>query len=312
MLTLLLLLSSPTLAAPSGYDLVTEGRGVSLWRQVVDGGEPDFVVEVDLDVASLQSVIDPIGDSLDRHSAASWWTTHTVPRQFATINGAFFAASVTPTSPAFGLRTPSYIHAGYGTNTEYTSQQVSLWLEADGGANITPADPSALTVPSNPDNQIVALTTDANKGPNSWVPRTFLGLKDSEDNAHRTALLFVSKLATQAYAEGELDRWGATQQIMLDGGSSAHLVVQGTAHVQSGRAIPHLIRVVEGPDTDGDTDTEAGTDPDTDAGTDTDTDSDADSDTVNADINTGCSTSGGGPNYLGVVLLVLVGLRTRK
>ncbi len=312
MLTLLILLSQPSLAAPSGYDLVTEGRGVSVWRQVVDGGEPDFVVEVDLDVASLESVIDPIGDSLDRHSATTWWATHAVPGQFATINGAFFAASVTPTTPAFGLRTPSYTHPGYGTTSEYTDQQLALWLLDDGGANIVAADPSALTVPSNPDNQIVALTVDANKGRNSWVPRTFLGLMDSEDNAHRTALLFVSKLATQAYAEGELARWGATQQIMLDGGSSAHLVVQGTAYVPSGRAIPHLIRVIEGPDpdTDAEPDTEAGTD----AGTDADSavDTDVDSDTANVDVSQGCSHSTTSPNPLAVLFLLVAGIRTRR
>ncbi|MFT6821569.1 MAG: hypothetical protein ACJATT_005400 [Myxococcota bacterium] len=67
--------------------------------------------------------------------------------------------------------------------------------------------------PANPEDQIVALTVDANKGPNCWVPRT--------------------------------------------------------AHLQSRRAIRHLIRVVEGPDTD--------TGPDTDAG----------SDTVHAEIHRG-------------------------
>jgi hypothetical protein len=231
-------------AAPSGYVVDQQGRGVTLWRQDVSGGEPDWVLEVDLNVARVDSLVDPTGGALWRHTNPTWWTRGADANLFAVVNGAFFNPGIDPTEPAFGLRVPTYRHAGYGTASEFTDQQLALWFE-DGRVNLYGHVPANLDTGA--EHQVVALSPYANKSASSWVARTFAGVKDFDGVGHRTLLFFVTRLANQQYAREELARWGTTNVIMLDGGGSTQLRVRGVDQVATSRGVPHVFRVLEGP-----------------------------------------------------------------
>ncbi len=277
MLPIVLSLLTPALAAPSGYAEIRSDTGVKLWEQIVSGGEPDYVLEIDLDHARLESVVDPTGGALWRHTALDWWTNHGAADQFAVVNGAFFWPGGDPTEPAFGLRHPSFVHDGYGTHTEYVGEQFTLHQDGN-RVNLYGADPAMIHDGAAAPVQTVALGPYADKSAGSWVARTFIGFKDHDGTGHRTVLVFASKLATQQYARDELARWGTTTVIMYDGGGSTQLVVQGQAYIDSTRGVPHVFRVLAGAPGGGDADADADADSDVDADADVDSDVDADAD----------------------------------
>lgn len=255
MLTLLLLPLAwagpgPTPGPPppaAGYSLIAEASGVQVYEQPWTDGAPDYLLVVDLLQATVTSLLDPVGTELNRHTAPGFWERAAgAEGRFAVLNGAFFSTASDPTSPAFGLRADpyGYVHGGYGTHSEYVGQQRSLHIRnSHERAAIVTADPSTLGDAAAAPEQVVALDPDADKSATSWVQRTFAGVRDPHDGGYRTLLFFVSEVATQEYAHDELLAWGAVHTMMLDGGGSTQLRVDGVDLVASTREVPHVLLV---------------------------------------------------------------------
>ncbi len=279
LLALLSILSSaqagpgPSLAAAplvSTYTLIAEAPGVQLYQQPWTDGAPDYVLVVDLTQATVSSVLDPSGSELNRHTIPGFWDRASAAEgRFAMVNGAFFSTASDPTSPAFGLRADpyGYVHAGYGTTSEYVGQQRSLHIRNSASrAAIVDADAASLDNPESAPEQVVALHPEADKSASSWVQRTFAGVKDPHEGGYRTLLFFVSELATQEFAEDELIAWGAVTTMMLDGGGSSQLRVDGTDWVSSSREVPQafLIQAWHEPEEEPEPEPEPDPDPDPD------------------------------------------------
>jgi hypothetical protein len=75
-------------------------------------------------------------------------------------------------------------------------------------------------------------------------PRTFLGIRDNDsDGNYETVFIFSSNAATQSSAASMLSSFGATEIVMLDGGGSTGLIIDGTAQINTGRTLPHALAV---------------------------------------------------------------------
>ena len=86
---------------------------------------------------------------------------------------------------------------------------------------------------------IAGLDIEADKGPGNYTGRTFIGAQDADGNGtYETILILVTAHTNQYDAADVLYAFGATQQIMFDGGGSSQLIVQGVSRVSSSRTIP--------------------------------------------------------------------------
>jgi len=92
---------------------------------------------------------------------------------------------------------------------------------------------------------LAGLREDADKGPQNYTGRTFVGIDDAnQDNIYETVLIFNSKTARQPDAAQILRDFGADRLLMLDGGGSTQLVCRSGAYIESSRTIPQAILVV--------------------------------------------------------------------
>ena len=270
-LTYVLFAALATLAAPAaaqvadGFAEVASDIGVKLYRKDYEGGQPDFVLVVDLENARFESKAGPIASlaegtgvfggnnaTIARSSLTGFWDSLSASlgaRLFAAVNAGFFSTGADPTPLAFALRMGgSPISDGYGSTSEYPGQIRDLnvrngenqaWIDGFSGGNLTASDVAP--------ELAAGLDVDADKGPTNWVGRTFVGVRDAGgDGTYRTVLVFCSSLATQDWAEGILVGFGAAQQLMMDGGGSSQLVVEGETRVSSTRTIPHVFVAVAG------------------------------------------------------------------
>jgi len=182
---------------------------------------------------------------------AQAWANFATANQnaFSIINGQFFRPNKeSDTNLAFPVKVNGKVVSdGYAGKGEFPQQQLLLEVWQD-RANITPFDCSDVLYASSAPNIIGGLAPDANKGINKQVGRTFIGVKDrNADGNYETLLIFSSKASSQPHATETLKAFGADKVIMLDGGSSSHLIVQGTTFVESNRTIPQTIGVMSSP-----------------------------------------------------------------
>lgn len=237
---------------PSGFKVIESGPGVALYRKDYRSGQPDFVIVADLKRARLRSLTGTlIGNRPDyqirRKSLSDFWQqAHRInSKAFAVFNGAFFSTQDNPTSLAFPLKANGQIIAyGYGTNSEYPGQILTLYISSNSANIRLYANANDLSLAN---DVIGGLDTYANKSPNLYVGRTFVGLRDdNRDGIFEMLFVFVSASATQAGARSVLFAFGATMQMMLDGGGSSQLIVNGSVYVSSSRTIPHALAIFAG------------------------------------------------------------------
>jgi hypothetical protein len=182
-------------------------------------------------------------------------------RAFSVTNGQFFGSS--PLQLAFPLKADGVIYSGgYAGDSEYPHEKMMLAIEtaaACEAGHCTTPQARILPFPEvgYPDNPlfspirdlIVGLQELADKGIKRNVGRTFAGVGDRNgDGTPETLWLFTSPRSTQLRASRTLRALGAEAVMMLDGGGSTQLVVQGIEWVRSSdetqRTIPQAIGVV--------------------------------------------------------------------
>lgn len=182
-------------------------------------------------------------------------------RAFSVTNGQFFGSS--PLQLAFPLKADGIIYSGgYAGASEYPHEKMMLAIETaaacEAGYCTTPQAQilpfPEVGYPDNPlfspiQDLIVGLQELADKGIKRNVGRTFAGVGDRNgDGTPETLWLFVSPQSTQLRASRTLRALGAEAVMMLDGGGSTQLVVQGIEWVRSSdetrRTIPQAIGVV--------------------------------------------------------------------
>ena len=245
---------------PSGFYLGASGQGVALYQKDYPGGQPDYVVIVDLAKAHVKSVTGevsnggagqgPLGGpnpTVKRKKLSFFWSGLEVStnfKVFAAVNGQFFSTAADPTPLAFGVKMGGTIFSdGYGTLNEFVGQKRLLTIDAAAGtADIGAFSEAAFETTSAPE-AIVGLDVTADKGPNNITGRTFVGVKKGALGTD-AVLIFCTKLQTQAGAAAVLSGFGASAQMMLDGGGSSQLTVQGAAKVKSDRQLPHVLAVI--------------------------------------------------------------------
>ena len=240
---------------PSGFVRIAGGTGVDVYRKNWSGGQPDFVTVIDLRKARLFNLTGPVSGapngSVTKRTMGEFWQmavnrNTSSSKAIVVVNGTFFGTDANPTGIAFGLKSMGQIvHYGYGLH-EYPGKTLVLPFDAPRAAASIQPHARWIFESGSPD-VIGGLDTSADKGINSLVPRTFIGVRDDDRNGvAETVLLFSSKLATQPYASSVLTNFGASRVMMLDGGKTTGLIISGTAYIQAGRSMPHAIGVAAG------------------------------------------------------------------
>ncbi len=248
---------------PEGFTEVTSAAGCVLYRKDYPGGQPDFVVTVDLSAARVEQLTGAVADAgagqgplggpnptFERHSLAQLWDMAKAADSaaFAVVNGQFFSTASNPTPLAFSVKSGGEVVSdGYGVTNEFPGELLLLrWDGPTATADVTALSADALHAEGSPPEQVGGLDVAANKGPGNYVGRTFAGFADGGDGPDRL-LLFSSSFSTQPGAAEVLTGFGATAMVMLDGGGSSQLIVAGDSKVSSTRAIPHALVVIAEP-----------------------------------------------------------------
>ena len=267
-LTVLFVLSNRTVLAgqlqpdvPSGFKLISEASGVWLYQKDYPNGNPDYVQVIDLGLgAGLEllhaAVREPRigrgvygGDDprLGFNSLEGYWQqfSNANPTAFCITNGQFFYMLENPTRLPFPLKVDgTVISDGYGIE-QFPNLKLVLQLWDD-HADIQPLTRESLYGSSAP-NIVAGLAEDANKQGNKYVPRTFVGVDDlNQDGLFEIVYLFNTRTARQEDAAAVLQEFGAKRVMMLDGGGSTQLLCQGKSLIASERLIPQAIGVRAG------------------------------------------------------------------
>lgn len=253
------------LTVPSGFFLTDSWSGVRVYQKNWSGGQPDYVVVVDLRIASIKNLTGSVSGTpcasygrktLGPGFGTYWADASADPTRPARVvlNGTFFSTAATPTPLAFGLKSgwsvQSYGYAASGTpcpgRVEFPGlQHLFMFDSSSGYATIEPYSTSALLGPM-PEG-IGGLDPLCCKGPSTYTGRTFVGVSDEDrDGFNETVFFFASAYATQSGTNGAdntLKLFGAQQRVMLDGGGSTGLVVNGSARISTSRTLPHAIAI---------------------------------------------------------------------
>ena len=244
-----------TVPVAPGFQLLTQGRGVKVYRKTYSTGSPDYVTVVDLRYATLQSFTGwPAAYStVERRSLATHWgnavAQNTSTRKaMVALNGTFFDTNATPyTGIAFGLKANWWnMSTGYAVGKEYPGLiRTFAYNSSFGSSSIQPYDSNMFNA-GIPDI-VGGLDPSADKSKGSFIGRTFVGVRDDDGNGHsETVVFFSSAMASQAWAVNVLSGFGTGSKMMLDGGGSTGLIVNGTQYIKPTRTLPQVFIVSAG------------------------------------------------------------------
>jgi hypothetical protein len=245
------------ITVPPGFTKILSDTGVKVYRKTYSLGEPDYVTVVDLRSGTLRNFTGWVdGTAVYRKTLRTFWNdavaqNSSLKRAKVVLNGTFFATNDTNPSPpvgiAFGLKADWWLMSyGYGVNNEYPGLIRTLAFDSDFGSSSIQSY-SRGTFDSGIPNVVGGLDATANKSPNSYIARTFVGVRDDNNDGHsETVMFFSSKKATQSLAFNTLRSFGAGSIMMLDGGGSGGLIVDGTSHITPSRSIPQAFVVYAG------------------------------------------------------------------
>lgn len=242
---------------PSGFTTMLSDTGVKVYRKTYSNGSPDYVTVVDLRSATLRNFTGWVsGEAVYRKTLQTFWNDAVAQntssrRAKVVLNGTFFATNDRDPNPpvgiSFGLKADWWqMSYGYGVGNEYPGLIRTFAFDNDfKSSSIQPYD--RRTFDSGIPNVIGGLDRTADKQKNSSIARTFVGVRDDNNDGHsETIMFFSSKQATQALAHNTLRSFGAGTTMMLDGGGSGGLIVDGTSHIKPSRSIPQAFVVYAG------------------------------------------------------------------
>jgi len=243
---------------PAGFRLILSDVGVRVYQKDYTGGAPDYVTIVDLRRGTLRNFTGNVSnnETIFPRTLKTFWNgavaQNTSNRKAkVAINGTFFAVKdqSIPTAEgiAFGLKADWWrISYGYGGLTEFPGLIRTLALDSDfGSSSIQPYSRS--TFDSGIPNVVGGLDPTADKDKYKNIARTFVGVRDDNNDGHsETVIFFSSAYATQAWATNILASFGAGSKMMLDGGGSTGLIVDGATKINPQRQIPQAFIICAG------------------------------------------------------------------
>jgi hypothetical protein len=244
-----------TVPIPSGFQLISSGPGVRVFKKTYTGGAPDYVTVVDLRYATIQSYTGWANSdgTVERRSLTTHWNNavaqNTSSRKAkVAVNGTFFDTDrLGYTGIAFGLKANWWIMSrGYAVGNEYPGLIRTLTYDSSfGSSSIQPYDANIFDA-GIPD-VVGGLDPTADKNRYGYIPRTFVGVRDDNGDGHcETVAFFSSTYATQAGAASVLTGFGTVARMMLDGGGSTGLIVDGTPTIPTSRTLPQVFIISTG------------------------------------------------------------------
>ena len=239
---------------PSGFQPILTDTGVTVYWKTYSNGQPDYVTVLDLRYGTLRNFTGWVyGESVERRLLRTFWTdavyqNTSTRRTRVAINGTFFSTTANPNTPiAFGLKADWWrMSYGYGLG-EFPGLIRTLAFDSSyGSSSIQPYDRA--TFDAGIPNVVGGLDPSANKSPNSWQPRTFVGVRDDDNNGDsETVVFFSSSYATQSWAVSILSGFGTGSKMMLDGGGSTGLIIDGVDKINpENRTIPQAFIICAG------------------------------------------------------------------
>jgi hypothetical protein len=266
---------------PSGFFLIAQTAGVKLYKKNYTGGQPDYVQEIDLNVAKIKLLQTGTSATTTQPSACfvkrlvlqnsgstlSFWNQFigSNPKMFSIVNLQFFGepylenkCSSTRDQMAFPIKQANtLISAGYGNNEAFKKRSLELYSTY---ANITEAYTNEANDFTSVKNALGSASTVAvglhptlaDKGINIYKPRTFIGIRDKNgDGKCETLYIYASKLARQTDARQVLLDFGSLRTIMFDGGASTQLCYKNGSGsiitpIYTNRTVPSALAVIGG------------------------------------------------------------------
>lgn len=249
---------SPVVAIPSGYQKILHEGGVQIYKAVDRSfsrsqvRQLQYVSVIDTGRARIKQLTGKVTRSDDskvtKKLLTDFWqdalakntASHKVK---AIVNGAFFSTNDNPTGIAFGLKTDNnLITYGYAIGKEYPGQiRIFAFKPFSGVASIHNYTKQLF---SRFPEVLGALHPLANKSAQKYLPRTFIGVSDRDNNGtQESVIIYSSNYARQIDATRVLRNFGCRVIAMLDGGGSTGLIVNGRYKIPTNRPIPHAIAI---------------------------------------------------------------------
>ena len=247
--------TAQALEIPNGFKLMLSETGLQVYKKDYSKGKSDYVTVVNLEkgtIRNLTGTAEGTPNAMVKRKLPSEFWQDAVKENTSTrkgmvvVNASFFSTNDDPTGIAFGLKLGgSTISYGYAIAKEYPGQIRTFSFNPDQGiANIQSY--AKETFDSTPE-VVGALDVTANKSALSYLPRTFVGVRDDDGNGTKeTVIFYSSSYARQIDASNVLTGFGASVTAMLDGGGSTFLIVNGNSLISTRRKVPHAIAVYAG------------------------------------------------------------------
>ncbi len=245
---------------PIGWTLYYSGlslpgspyQGVRVYRKLNSNNKYDYVTIVDVRYGTLRNFTgEPSGTNYDmkvkRYGLGEFWNRavnqNTSSRKAAVvINGTFFNPGVNPTGISFGLKADYWIMSlGFDRYNYGDKVRTFAFDTSYGSSSIQTYNPNYGSIFwGGTPNVIGGLDITANKEPSVVKQRTFVGVRNDNypaDDRSETIIFFASRYATQDRAAGVLGSFGAGSKMMLDGGSSTSMYVNGQEVITGSAAV---------------------------------------------------------------------------
>lgn len=259
---------------PAGWTHVSlgTGTGVDVYEKTYSVGSSSkrihhYVTVADLAKSTIRNMVGAPATSLeapiDSHYASQYWNKalekNTVTRKLKVlVNGSYFTGpNLGPSSMDHGLKKDGTIW-GYGVKNTAEPRRIPhlrTFSFGDGWAQVQPHSRATFNNPNVP-NVVGGIATSWPVDSTAIGGRNFVAIRDDDDDGvFETVLFFITNQARQLDGVLALSRFGVSEHriVMLDGGNSTRLVVDGVFKVEAlfplanqARRLPHVISIYMG------------------------------------------------------------------
>lgn len=240
--------------ADCGFLPILKASGVKVYYKNQKSSKKQFITVIQTTRAKIENLTGTIfkvpASRVSKKPLSQFWqdamSKNTLNRKArVVINGTFFSTKQDPTGIAFGLKARGNIVTyGYGIANEYPGEIRTFSFNPQAG--MSSIQPYSTEWFRRFPEVVGGLDPKANKAATKYLPRTFVGVRDdNNDNLNETVIFYSSNSARQVDAENALKCFGANNSAMLDGGGSTGIIVDGEPLIDTGRKIPHAIAVFE-------------------------------------------------------------------
>jgi hypothetical protein len=243
---------------PSGFNLIASGTGVRVYKKDYPGCPPpscypDYVTVVDLRSATVRNLTGAVaGDRVGWENQTEFWKQaergNTGSRRvLVVVNGTFFDPNHEPSGIAFGLKRDNQL-ISYG----YEQGNDRMHLVWRGGGSVLAVQPwnQAVFDSQNLPNVVGGLIENTSRRDvrcGTYTKRTAVGTRETDgDRLNDTMLIYTSEKAFCSDAASILRSFGVNGVMLLDGGGSTFLTINGTNTISTSRRVPHALAVYSG------------------------------------------------------------------